>query len=316
MPDLLSFQITSSTGDSLDFEISSEPSPSYTSGTYFAVSLYPDTTVGFSNVPGYGLDYAYQIGPHYGIEENYTSSAPLFTGTTSQPVFSVGSYDLIETNTNDTPYGYLSGAFPATLVITDEGPTPCFCRGTRILTEDGEAAVEDLKIGDRVITGGCEIRPIRWIGTRSYTGRFVAGNQDVLPVLIKSGALADNVPKRNLMISPLHAMYIDGALVPAICLVNGRSIVQLEKIDQVEYFHIELDSHDVILAEGALSETYVDDDNRGIFHNAASFNAMYPNAGSQPVRYCAPRIEGGTELQAIHERLSARASESLASWAA
>jgi hypothetical protein len=192
----------------------------------------------------------------------------------------------------------------------DFGATPCYCRGTLILTDRGEVPVESLQIGDHVVTGSCDMRPIRWIGTRSYAGRFVARNRDVLPVLIRAGALADGVPKRDLMISPLHAMYLDGALVPAACLVNGHSIIQLEAVEQVHYFHIELDTHDVIVAEGALSETFVDDDSRGIFHNAASYRAIYPDAEARAARYCAPRLEGGAELLALHQRLLHRALDS------
>ena len=65
-------------------------------------------------------------------------------------------------------------------------------------------------------------------------------------------------------------------LIEAKDLVNGRSIVQADDVDKVEYFHIELDTHDVIVAEGALSETFIDDDSRGMFHNADEFHALYP----------------------------------------
>jgi hypothetical protein len=155
---------------------------------------------------------------------------------------------------------------------------PCYCRGTRLLTAQGEVAVEDLRIDDRLITHAGVERPIRWIGTRSYAGRFAASNPDVLPILIRAGALSDGIPSRDLWVSPLHAMYLDGRLVPAAALVNGVSIEQVKAVDQVDYFHVELDTHDVILAESAASETFVDDDSRGIFHNAAEYHALYPNA--------------------------------------
>src|SRR5207245_9141655 len=122
-----------------------------------------------------------------------------------------------------------------------------------------EVAVEALGIGDRLVTASGEARPISWIGRRSYDGRLAAGNRAVLPVRISRDALGGGVPRRDLFVSPLHAMFLDGILIPASPLVNGLSIVQAEAVDEVAYFHLELETHDVILAEGAPSETFVDD---------------------------------------------------------
>jgi autotransporter passenger strand-loop-strand repeat protein len=185
--------------------------------------------------------------------------------------------------------------------------TPCYCRGTAILTEAGEVAVETLQIGDKVVTLSGAKRPIRWIGRRAYAGRFAAGNRDILPVLIRAGALDKNVPKRDLFVSPLHAMYLDQVLIPAALLVNGHSIVQVETVDRVDYFHIELETHDVILAEGAAAETFIDDDSRMMFHNAMEFSALYPDIVRGDARYCAPRVEAGEALEAVRRRLAARA---------
>jgi glycosyltransferase involved in cell wall biosynthesis len=184
----------------------------------------------------------------------------------------------------------------------------CFCLGTRILTDRGEVAIEELAIGDRVVTHSGEAKPIRWIGRRGYDGRFVAGNRAVLPIRVAAGALADGMPARDLWVSPEHALYIDGALVPAGLLINGASIVQAEKIEEVEYFHIEFAGHEVIFAEGAPAESFVDDDSRMMFHNAAEFYALYPDApGRVPASYCAPRVEEGFELEALRRRLAGRA---------
>ena len=196
-----------------------------------------------------------------------------------------------------------------------ENTVPCYCRGTLIQTAYGEKCVENLAISDLVITQAGVARPIKWIGRRSYGGRFVIGRKDILPVCIKAGALDTDVPRRDLWVSPLHAMYFDcckdahphGALIEAKDLVNGVSIVQAERVERVEYFHIELDSHDVIVAEGALSETFIDDGSRGMFPNAHEYAALYPEAATLPARYCAPRLEHGFELEAIRRSITLRA---------
>ncbi|NPD65300.1 glycosyltransferase, partial [Acetobacteraceae bacterium] len=188
--------------------------------------------------------------------------------------------------------------------------TPCYCRGTLILTDRGEIAVEALRIGDHLITHAGEARPLRWVGTRSYSGRFASNNNDVLPVMIRKDALADNVPRRDLMVSPLHAMYLDGILIPAMALVNGSSILQAGTVDRVDYFHLELETHDVIVAEGALSESFVDDGSRGMFQNAAEYNLLYPNMPRSAPRYCAPRVDQGERVETVRRRLQDRATPS------
>jgi autotransporter passenger strand-loop-strand repeat protein len=200
--------------------------------------------------------------------------------------------------------------------LLTEDTTPCYCRGTRILTDHGEIPVEQLKIGDLLVTHAGEVRPIRWIGMRSYGGPFAMGNRDVLPVCIRESAIADNVPKRDLWVSPQHAMYLGGVLVPARILVNGTSIAQPKRAQPVEYFHLELETHDVIVAEGALSETYLDDGNRAMFFNAATYRELYPAAIDRPAGYCAPRLEDGFEVEAIRRGLALRAAEAASATAA
>jgi autotransporter passenger strand-loop-strand repeat protein len=206
---------------------------------------------------------------------------------------------------------YTSGFFKLTpdettgVMITATG-TPCYCPGTLIQTETGEVPIEQLAIGDRVTTAGGQHRAIRWIGRRAYSGRFAAGQKQILPIRIAAGALADGLPRRDLMVSPLHAMFLDGVLIPASALVNGVSVVQLERVDSVEYVHLELDSHDVILAEGAPSETFIDDHSRGMFHNAPEYRQLYPDAAIVPAQYCAPRVEDGALLEAVRARLAQR----------
>ncbi len=190
-------------------------------------------------------------------------------------------------------------------VTLDEAP--CFCPGTLILTDRGEVPVEDLKIGDRVMTAAGRPSVIRWLGYRSFSGRFVAGRPGMLPVCIRAGALADGVPRRDLHVSPLHSMLLDGYLVPAGLLLNGRSITQAESVDRLDYIHIELEHHAVVWAEGAASESFLDDGSRGMFHNAPEYARLYPDAPAGTPARCAPLLDSGYELDAICRRLRARA---------
>ncbi|MBE7212017.1 MAG: Hint domain-containing protein, partial [Gluconacetobacter diazotrophicus] len=206
----------------------------------------------------------------------------------------------------DGIYFRLSADGDGSTIVTADG-TPCYCPGTLIETERGEVPVERLRIGDRLRTASGALRPLRWIGRRSYDGRFAAGRADILPVVVRAGALGGGLPRRDLFVSPLHALFLDGMLVPAAALLNGNSIVQAAAVDTVEYIHLEFDEHDVILAEGAPAESFVDDDSRGMFHNAHEFAALYPDAPPVSARYCAPRLEAGERLEALRRRLAEHA---------
>jgi hypothetical protein len=189
----------------------------------------------------------------------------------------------------------------------------CYCPGSLILTDRGEVAVESLVIGDRLVTGSGEARALKWIGRRSYAGRFVAANRRLLPVCVKAGAMGAGLPRRDLWVSPLHAMVVEGCLVPAGALVNGVSVVQAAEVEEVRYIHLELEEHSVIYAEGAASESFVDDDSRAMFQNAHTFAELYPDARSTPAIYCLPRVEDGEELERLRAVVDARAGLSHAS---
>jgi hypothetical protein len=102
-------------------------------------------------------------------------------------------------------------------------------------------------------------------------------------------------------------MYLDDVLIEAKDLVNGVSIVQANQVDTVKYFHIELETHDVIIAEGAPSESFLDDDSRGLFHNAHEYSTLYGETPSAPARYCAPRCNEGFAVEAARKRIALRA---------
>jgi hypothetical protein len=218
-----------------------------------------------------------------------------FTGTPGTSSFQL-------TNSSNQPVS--SSIDPFFFTVT-EGSMPCYCAGTLIATTRGDVPVEELAIGDEVLTVCGESRPIKWIGQRSYRQPFMAPS--VMPILIKAGALREHVPLRDLYVSPEHAIYIDEVLVPAEHLVNGVSVVRCTNVATVQYFHIELDSHDVIFAEGAPAETFVVCDNRLMFHNAAEFDELYPGGSTPSWAFCAPRVDGGAVLEQIQRAIAERA---------
>lgn len=179
---------------------------------------------------------------------------------------------------------------------------PCYCRGSAIRTAAGDVPVEALRAGDIILTQDGQRRPVIWIGQRSYAGRFLRANAHVQPVCFRSGSLGGGLPYRDLMVSPDHAMYLDGLLVPARCLVNGATVVRMEGLDRVDYFHVELDQHDVLLAEGAPSESFLDDGSRQVFQNADKRDV--PDNSAVKPGYCARRVESGHELEAIRQRIA------------
>ena len=186
---------------------------------------------------------------------------------------------------------------------TNETLTPaCYCTGTLIRTPRGDVPVEQLAAGDLVETQDGSAQPVLWIGRRSYGGRFLAGRDELYPVRIEASALGDGVPSRDLLVSQKHAMYLGGLLVPAGELVNGSTITIDRRRSRVDYLHIELASHNVVWAENAASETFVDDDSRGTFHNAAEYAGP---ESSGPMAYYAPRVSQGFQLEAIRRSLPA-----------
>ncbi|HEX4505309.1 MAG TPA: Hint domain-containing protein [Alphaproteobacteria bacterium] len=186
--------------------------------------------------------------------------------------------------------------------------TPCFCRGTRIRTPGGDRPIEDLRIGDLIMTAEGQSLPLKWVGRRSYHDWLAVGNAGVQPIRFRAGSIADRVPARDLYVSPEHAMFIDGMLIPAEHLVNGVSILKVEGMESVDYFHLEFDRHVVIFAEGAKAESFVDDDSRILFHNADEYRRLYSEEPKrQYPEFCAPRVEDWSDLEMLRRRLAERA---------
>ncbi len=185
----------------------------------------------------------------------------------------------------------------------------CFASGTRILTARGEIAVEELAVGDLVWSRGAGLTPVRWLGRRNLDCRRHARPRDAAPVRVLAGAFAPGVPHRDLLLSPDHAVFAEGVLIPVRYLVNGRTI-RREAVGSVTYHHVELARHDVILAEGLACESYLDTGNRAIFENAPGEKADDAFAlGVWETDSCAKLVLKGPELATVRRRLLARAAE-------
>ncbi|GGC37398.1 hypothetical protein GCM10011504_14730 [Siccirubricoccus deserti] len=246
-----------------------------------------------------------------GLPKTYTYLGLASTDGTS------GFYASNTTNGITTIYYFTKQtiASGATVTTTPDtvGPggadyTFCFMPGTLIRTPAGEAAVESLAIGDLVLTAAGETRPIRWIGRQTVSALF-ADPITKLPVRIKAGALAENVPSRDLLVSPGHALLIDGVLIQAGALVNGTSILRDDNVPaNFTYYHIETADHSIILAENTPAETFVDNVTRASFDNIHEYVAMFADAPAVEELDLPRALSHRQVPMAVRQRIAARAA--------
>ncbi len=177
-------------------------------------------------------------------------------------------------NNNVTPTGYTVSTDAATGL--ERITFYCFMAGTLIRTPDGEVPVEKLRRGDLVITSEGLAKPVSWLGKQTVSTVF-ADPVRSWPVRVKAGALSENVPSRDLLLSPDHALLVDDVLIQAGALVNGTSILRESVVPSIfVYHHVELDDHSLILAENTPAETFVDNVDRMGFDNWAEHEAIFP----------------------------------------
>jgi hypothetical protein len=209
-----------------------------------------------------------------------------------------------------------SGITQGSIVETDSSVAACFAEGARILTAEGEIPVEALRVGDLVVAlVGRRLARVEWVGRSSVELLARKLPRSQYPVRIQAGALADAQPQQDLLLSPDHALLVDGTLVPVRLLVNGASIAHATELRRVTYHHIELDRHDAVLANGTPAETFLDTGNRHQF-DSANIHALFAPA---PVdsdaalriwaeRGCARLLLSGPALAILHRRFRERAA--------
>jgi hypothetical protein len=254
--------------------------------------------------------YAFNIGNivelkqlPYVAADTYSFSDPSPTGGATTlmingtPAFTFASFDLRS--------GHLEVVRDSTDFTVDVVAVACFAEGTRLRTERGEVAVEDLREGDRLRTAGGSA-PIVWIGRRQIDLSRHARPERARPVRIARDAFAPGVPARDLFLSPDHAVFWNGHLVEAKRLINGSSVVQTAPA-RVTYFHVELPRHDIVFADALPAESYLDTGNRTMFENAGPL-ALHPDfAAARETGCCAPVAHRGAALAAIRQHLIDRA---------
>ncbi|GAN68234.1 Hint domain-containing protein [Acetobacter orleanensis] len=163
-------------------------------------------------------------------------------------------------------------------------PGACFLSGSAIRTPEGDVTVENIKIGDDVITFDWKnnkdvIRPVVWVGKARATVQFNQPDDEAgYPVRILKNAISDGVPYKDMLVTPEHCLFFEGKFVPARMLVNGASIFYDKSITSYDYYHVETEQHSVIMADGMLTESYLDTGNRSSFRQEGRVIALHGTA--------------------------------------
>lgn len=232
--------------------------------------------------------------------------------------------------TGSTPAGasvgiaFIEGAPTASVMTNVLGVTTtnteavlavCYAQGTCIRVIRGgietDVAVEMLAVGDLAVTASGEQRPIRWLGHRRVDIEGHPNPTFVQPVRIAAHAFDEGRPQRDLLVSPGHSLCCDvlgEVLIPASALVNGTSVAQVD-MDSVTYWHVELDAHDILLAENMPAESYLDMGNRSFFiESRVVARDCLPDAqSSSHDDFCRPFHADGPLVEALRAQLSRRA---------
>lgn len=218
------------------------------------------------------------------VDDTIVFSFDVGTGQPTWSQNSDGSYNLTGSNgvTMLQNVSFYPGSDPSQMVWDSaQGILNCFLAGSMILTSSGLQKVEDIRIGDEVIAyvDGKEIsRPVIWAGKKRASVRADLPDDEAgYPVRIAKDAIAENVPYKDMLVTAEHCLFFDGKFVPARMLVNGRSISYDKSITSYDYYHIETENHSVIMADGMLTESYLDTGNRSSFRQSGNLVSIAPS---------------------------------------
>ncbi|WP_158802125.1 MULTISPECIES: Hint domain-containing protein [unclassified Acidisoma] len=226
-------------------------------------------------------------------------------------VTNIGTYNFDDVAYGIQPADYTSGEDEVRGLATIDFTPACFAAGSRILTPGGEVPVEELGPGGMVITADGNARAIRWVGRRRVYFGLQPDPTKFLPVRVPAGTFGPDVPQRDLYLSPDHAIYSEGVLIPIKHLIDGHGIVPVDT-ETVLYCHVELETHDVLLAEGMPAESFLDTGVRAAFANGGTLAQLHPDfaAAEEPLVWeamaCAPLIVTGAEVARLRQIIAAR----------
>jgi len=249
------------------------------------------------------------------VEDEYEVTLVDSSGTT---------YRLVAISINSTVVGYTwEGAAPdpgTTLTYVsgsaadNQSMVPCFAAGTRIATPEGPRPVERLRPGDRVFTLDGPVATLRWCGARKVDAGWLARSPALRPIRIAAGALGAGEPERDLLVSPQHRMLVRSAIAERIggareVLVAAKHLVGLPGIDvatevtEVTYVHLLCDRHEVLFANGALSES--------LYPGPQALQSL-PRAARAEILALFPGLGEGRPLPPARPLLTGRQGRSLA----
>lgn len=223
------------------------------------------------------------------------------------PDYTPVSFVRLSGNVNEVNFTLTRGeAFDLTRL-----PALCFVEGSRVRTVRGDVAVETLIVGDIAVTSSGRCRRIIWTGCRRLTSFDGKLPFDTWPIRILRGAFGPDLPRVDLRLSPGHPVLIahddhgeGGVLVPAMCLINGTSIERVP-VESVTYWHVELDQHDILVADGLPVESYIDLGSRAWFEDQSDSPLENPDfVPTGRNGRCRPVVTEGPLVEAERARLS------------
>jgi hypothetical protein len=289
-----------------------------TAAYYYSVSSVANDTVTIQALEATNVTYTYYgsvlegggVDPIGGGDFGPTTYGPYVVG----PLANGQGFVTVEfTNGADTPDHVLSNTplTPGQSYTFD--PTgdfaPCYRRGTLIRTVAGDLPVESLREGELVTLANGSTAAVIWLGHRKLNCARHPNPKAIWPILVRAGAFGENLPSRDLYLSPGHSIFVGGVLMQAEKLVNGATISQVET-DEVEYWHVALANHAIILAENLPAESYLDQGNRTAFANGGAFVEAHPDFRPKHwAETCVPLVFEGPEMQDAKAALLARAAE-------